>query len=105
MVAIAVPIFNGALDKAREATFTANQRSIKAAGVAIILTSKNYDADSTGPWYAYATVDTNGDIGEVNVSDSDGNGESKYSDWKSDTTQAIEVKITATTLNEYTSTP
>ena len=37
LVAIAVPLFVGALSKAEEATFDANQRSLKAAAVSYIL--------------------------------------------------------------------
>lgn len=64
LVAIAVPLFVGALDDAKENTFKANARSIKAIAVYEILSKPDaYDIgkeDKT--WFATGSVDADGGI-------------------------------------------
>ena len=52
LVAIAVPIFSGALEKARLGVHRNNARALKSMGVASILASKDFEshADGTTKW-------------------------------------------------------
>ena len=68
LVAIAVPLFVGALDNAREEVVRANKRSIKAMAIAEILENPKGDykdlsaLQPTDKLLATGTVDTNGKI-------------------------------------------
>ena len=64
LVAIAIPVFSGALTKADQAVATANIRSIKAEA-----TTKYLLEGQTGTKYYTATVDASGNIGALTVSD------------------------------------
>lgn len=74
LVAIAAPLFLGALDEAKTQVAYANLRSVRAAGVAEILTNytaKSYgDAKYTSGWYVTANVDASGNITNLQVADS-----------------------------------
>ena len=67
LVAIAVPLFVGALTKAQKATEDANIRAVRGA-------AKIYSKDSDGvykligPWKAVATLSNSGEISEIKVS-------------------------------------
>ena len=75
LVAIAIPIFTGALDRAREAVMEADIRSVKAAAVTEILSNWDTYGYTSGrgsaintKWIAKATVEASGDIGEIKIS-------------------------------------
>ena len=68
LVAIALPLFFGALDNAKEQTFNANMRSLKAAGVSKILEDGPDNIDGTGEVYEIkGKVDVNGNITDVSI--------------------------------------
>ena len=105
LIAIAVPLFVGALDKAERRVFESNQKSIADMGIVILLTSNSKDLDLSDPdakYYASATVDNTGKIGEVTVTDK--GTKSEYDTWKTNKNQPIVAEITATQLGEYTKT-
>lgn len=65
LIAIAVPIFGGALSSAEQTARDSNKRTIKSAAMVSIMTN-NIAAGSEG-WEASATVSANGDLGAVTV--------------------------------------
>ena len=71
LVAIAVPLFVGALNEARENVKNANIRAVRGAAVTTILTedSDAYETDGklVGPWYAIGVVNSNGEISKIYV--------------------------------------
>ena len=73
LIAIAVPIFVSALDKAEEATIKANERTLKGMVVTEILSNNGllYDEDGNPNkvWSAKGTYDAGTDTWTVNVSD------------------------------------
>ena len=66
LAAIAIPLFVGAFDRAKEAVFNSNQSAIKSIGVAMLLSDGNVDFEANKTFYAYAIVD-HGKIGTVMV--------------------------------------
>lgn len=74
LVAIAIPVFTGALTNAEKATGDANIRAVRAtAATEILLDSNTYmSSDYSGPWTATATVSGSGDISEVTITRADG---------------------------------
>lgn len=68
LVAIAVPLFTGAIGDANQKVIDANIRSIKSAALVQIMNDPTLG--STGPWYATCTVDEKGTMGPVTVSKS-----------------------------------
>ncbi len=107
LVAIAMPIFFGALEKAERAVYDADVRSLKAAGIAYILynhddTSKVPPASADG-WTITGTVSVNGDITGVSVAAASGDETTDYdTEWKTRTKNApvtlkVTVKETVTT--------
>ena len=103
LVAIAIPLFGGALDRAEEAAFLANQRSIKAAGVASMVSDATFKLDPDTTYYASATV-TNGDISDVTVTSSvpttPDDGALTWDEWKANNkTGTIFAKIETTDLD------
>lgn len=68
LVAIAVPVFTGALSSADDAVGKADSRTVKASGSTKILLDPAYDASATGPWYATADFDANGNMTGLEVS-------------------------------------
>lgn len=82
LVAIALPLFFGALDNAREQTFNANKRSVKAAGVTYIL-NNSVKPDDDGKYTITGTVAANGDITKVEAKTHETSDvESEYGDGK-----------------------
>ena len=74
LVAIAMPLYFGALDNAKKATFDANLRALKAAGVAAILQnpesltdSVDFDAEKDIYYVIKGNVAENGDISDLTV--------------------------------------
>ena len=71
LVAIAAPLFTGALKNAQETADAANVRALRAAAVAEILLdkanggTKGYGTD--GPWVATAKLSGNGDFTELKI--------------------------------------
>lgn len=66
LVAIAVPVFTGAMDKADESVQKADIRSAKIIGATkIMLDTATYGTD--GPWKVTATVDSNGDVSDLKI--------------------------------------
>ena len=67
LVAIAVPVFTGALGNADKAVQDADIRSVKAVASTQILSSKDTDITTATQWKAEATVDKEGNVGQVKV--------------------------------------
>ena len=68
LVAIALPLFFGALDNAKEQTFNANLRSLKAAGVTAILKDGPDNIKGDGDVYEIkGNVDAKGNITNVSI--------------------------------------
>ncbi len=96
LVAIAIPIFNSSLNRAKEAVFNADKRAIKAGGVALILADPKVDL-TAGEWYAKGTIDsTNGDITAIAL-DSTASSETTF-DVSDYPYSSITVKIVDTDL-------
>ena len=66
LVAISVPLFGGALDRAEKAVFDANQSTIKSMGVAMLLSDDDVDFEANKVFYAYAFVQ-DGNVGTVMI--------------------------------------
>ncbi len=95
LVAIAVPLFVGALDNAKEQTFNANKRALKAAAAIALLEEANQTTlQGTGPWYATATFDEDGNMGPITWT---GSTETEYS---GTTTGEITVKLEKTDVTK-----
>ena len=101
LVAIAMPLFTGALERAEKATFLANQRSIKAAGVASMLSDEDFELPTTSaPYYASATISDDGDIVNLSVSKNDPGDSKDWDTWKGKgKTGTIVAVITSTELD------
>lgn len=98
LVAIAVPIFTGALDNARIARDEANVRSAKGAAITLILTDKNTNL-AAGTWYAEVTFKEDGDVKSVKLVDAEGNDAAKaIGSIKYDETTTYTITITGTDL-------
>ena len=105
LVAIAIPLFLGALDDAEKRTFEANQHSVKSAAVAYILShSSEIDLSKVGasesPEYIQATgtFKENGDFEKVEVVIAKtAVKETDFAGWKSDKTTIV-VSVTKTEL-------
>lgn len=65
LVAVAIPLFTGALSNAEQTAINANVRAVRAAAVTEILT--NDSIDKTGPWLATAAVDASGEMTGLTV--------------------------------------
>ena len=77
LVAIAVPIFTGALDNAKIARDKANVRSAKGAAITLILTDENADL-SAGTWWAEVSFKEDGDVNSpIKITASDETGSNK----------------------------
>lgn len=66
LVAIAIPLFTGAIGNAEQTAINANVRSIKSAALVQIMSDSSLG--STGPWYATCTIASDGTMGDVTVS-------------------------------------
>ena len=66
LVAIAIPIFSGSLEKARKATCEANLRALRAQATVKIL-ENNIPGDATYGWKASAHIGNDGQIGEISI--------------------------------------
>lgn len=76
LVAIAVPVFTGALNKADESVQKADIRSTKIIGATkIMLDTATYGTE--GPWKVTATVDSNGDVSDLKIEKADTAGTDK----------------------------
>ncbi len=67
LVAIAIPVFTGALNNANEAVQKADVRAVKAVATTQILLNNDTDALTDGAWTATANVDSQGNVGDVTV--------------------------------------
>lgn len=67
LVAIAIPVFTGALNNANDAVKKADVRAVKAAAATQILLDNDTDALTNGAWTATATVDGQGNVGPISV--------------------------------------
>ncbi len=65
LIAIAVPIFGGALDNAEQTARDANSRTLRSAAMVKIMTDGT--AKGTWGWSAKATIDDEGNLGTVTV--------------------------------------
>lgn len=61
LVAIAVPLFVGALDTAEQRVFEANMRSLKGMAVTALLSGDKIEGDGE-KWVAKGTIAVNGDV-------------------------------------------
>ena len=108
LVAIAVPLFVTALNKADDAVIKANERSVKAIAVTYILSADNTDdkiwtidekgekqPSLDGPWEAIATVTDTGEITLTSVKIKEDGAVTKAS-----TKTEVHIIITATNLDE-----
>lgn len=68
LVAIAVPLFTGAIGDANKTVIDANIRSIKSAALLQIAKDSSLADDADGKWYATCTI-TNGEMGDITVSE------------------------------------
>lgn len=68
LVAVAIPLFTGAISTAEKTAKDANVRAIRAAGVVEILTAKPTPTEGTNGWYATATVGTDGEMSGLTIS-------------------------------------
>ena len=102
LVAIAVPLFVGALDKAKEDVFNANARAIKSVAVYEILSDKNqYEKGRTSKkWLATGTVNNTGDITLSKIEDGSSGSATEYDSWKEG--DEIKVLIQEIDLNSLT---
>jgi len=69
LVAVAIPLFTGAISKANDTAREANVRAIRAAAVVEILTddgSHSYGTD--GPWLAKANISSSGEMTGLTIS-------------------------------------
>lgn len=94
LVAIAIPVFTGALDKANKAVEAADMRAVKSAGATQILLNNDL---SEGPWMVTATVENDGDITNLSVTTTTAAGEDEASK-QDDGSYDVTVYITATDL-------
>lgn len=63
LVAVAIPLFTGAISKAEQTAIDANVRAIRAAAVTEILTDDGaHSYGTTGPWSAEATISDTGEM-------------------------------------------
>lgn len=62
LVAVAIPLFTGAISKAEQTAIDANVRAIRAAAVTEILTDDSHSYGTTGPWSAEATISDTGEM-------------------------------------------
>lgn len=68
LVAVAIPLFTGAIGTANETAVNANKRAIRAAAVTEILTDDGaHSYGTTGPWAAKATIGENGEMTGLTV--------------------------------------
>ncbi len=69
LIAIAVPIFGGALDNAEQTARDANSRTLRSAAMVKIMTDNV--AKGTWGWSAKATIAEDGTLGTVTVTKAD----------------------------------
>ena len=65
LVAVAVPLFTGALGTAKQTAIDANKRAIRSAAVTKILTDDDESVADTGPWFAHATIGADGEMSAI----------------------------------------
>lgn len=70
LVAIAVPLFMGALNDAKKSVAEANCRAVRGAAVEeILMNTQRTDGSQldygNGPWFVTATVDASGEISKI----------------------------------------
>ena len=101
LVAVAMPLFFGALDKAEKAVYDANRRSLKAAGVADILSKYGTDdaiEAGTNGWSVIGTFDADGNLKDATVAKADSEpDETDFDEWKEDKTSLV-IGLTETEL-------
>ncbi len=68
LIAIAVPIFGGALDTAKQTAINSNARALRSAGMVKILTENiEKGAGTKGGWKVVGSVDAEGNMSVTNV--------------------------------------
>lgn len=99
LVAIAVPLFMGSINKAEEQVFNADKRALKAAAVNAILSDDNAYIDPAAKvWWVTGTFDGNGDISALDWSVK--TKETELDEWKKAGKKGnITIKISAVDLN------
>ena len=94
LVAIAVPLFIGALDNAKKGVFEANMRSLRGMAVAQILSDDKAfaeDKNGNGTWIAKGWWEKDGTLHLIQICDDNLVGD----DWKESTTADYKTKGTA----------
>lgn len=66
LVAVAIPVFSGALNNAKTTAKNANARAVRAAAVTEIL-SNTTTYGSTGPWKATGVIEADGEMSSLTV--------------------------------------
>ncbi len=66
LVAVAIPIFNGAVGNAKETAIDANARAVRAAATTKILTDATLSG-TDGPWLATADIAADGEMTGLTV--------------------------------------
>ncbi len=66
LVAVAIPIFNGAVSNAKTTAIDANARAVRAAATTKILTDPTLSG-TDGPWLATATIADDGEMTDLSV--------------------------------------
>lgn len=95
LVAIAVPVFTGALGNAEQAVGDANVHSVKSAAATAILTDEAYEVGTNTTWVATATVGNDGTITNLTVNEGTGTDNAEKQD---DGSWAVTAAITQTDL-------
>lgn len=67
LVAVAIPLFTGAIGTAEQTAKDANVRALRAAAVVEILTDDSGTLGTTGPWSAAATITDSGEMIDLDV--------------------------------------
>lgn len=68
LIAIAVPIFGGALDSAKQTAIDSNARALRSAGMVTILTDNiEKGSGANGGWKVVGSVDADGNMSVTDV--------------------------------------
>jgi len=67
LVAVAIPLFSGAVSEAQKTAREANVRAVRAAAVVEILTNDSVVEKGTNGWYAEAEVSKSGEMTNLKI--------------------------------------
>ncbi len=69
LVAIAVPLFTGAIGDANEKVVAANKRALKSAALIQVMNDTSGTLSKEGPWNATCEIAADGTMGEITIKD------------------------------------